>query len=295
MYALDGTFVVPSPELYGERPHLTDRFDGGPDRLGAIGSLKPTDVLIINPNRVALRGPTQTIPIEHRVAPAGVPALWSFAELFRRAAALELDVDPRELEIGLQPYPTEGGLARRIFVADQLENGAGYASELGRREVLQRVFDRVFTRIGPSFSTSPHVDECDASCPDCLRSYDNRRLHPFLDWRLALDVAELACGRPLQVGRWLDSAERRAREFEAALGAEAIQLGPLWAAKEHSTGRVALFSHPLWRSDEAFWTDELIDAADLAVAQHRPTDTRAFDLWSLVRAPQNAHAWLIAE
>ena len=41
------------------------------------------------------------------------------------------------------------------------------------------------------------------SCPDCLRSWDNRRHHSGLDWRLALDMLDLAAGEPLAMQRWM--------------------------------------------------------------------------------------------
>ena len=39
-----------------------------------------------------------------------------------------------------------------------------------------------------------HHAACASSCLDCLRSYDNRRLHGALDWRLALDMLDLLAG-----------------------------------------------------------------------------------------------------
>lgn len=294
MYRFDGTVVVPSPDLYGEPPHLPrDRFDGPPDVLGGIGSVKPTDVLILNPDQVDLPGPNPVITTDTSITPAGVSALWSFAELFRRAGALELDVDPRELEIGLQPFPLEQGLGRRLFVADQLENGAGYATQLGHPDVLGRVFERIFSEVAPKFERERHARECDASCPDCLRSYDNRRLHPFLDWRLALDVAELAAGRSLTADRWLTDAERGVGAFAAAFSVQPVHLGQLWGAKEETTGRVAVFGHPLWRRDEAYWVDDQVDSADLATQEHGADGVGAFDLHTLSRAPQNVFAWMI--
>src|SRR3546814_1948076 len=37
-----------------------------------------------------------------------------------------------------------------------------------------------------------HACACDTSCPDCLRSYSNLAYHNLLDWRLAIDMANLA-------------------------------------------------------------------------------------------------------
>jgi DEAD/DEAH box helicase domain-containing protein len=251
-------------------------------------------VLILSPDDIDLPGPAPTVTSERSAMPAGVPALWSFAELFRVAAALELDVNPNELESGLQPFPTEAGLMRRVFLADALENGAGYTTELGKPEVLERVFGRIFDEIAPSWEREAHSRACDVSCPDCLRSYENRRLHSVLDWRLALDLAELASGRELTLARWLGDSERLAKEFAAAFELEAFELPALWAAREPSTGRAAVFGHPLWRLDEAFFVDDQVDAIDAARGMPEVTAARAFDLYRLRRAPQEAFTWLVA-
>ena len=63
--------------------------------------------------------------------PAGTAALWSFAELLRIASTVKLDVDPREFDIGLQPIRVGDEITARLFLADSLENGAGYASFIG--------------------------------------------------------------------------------------------------------------------------------------------------------------------
>src|SRR5439155_5485049 len=126
------------------------------------------------------------------------------AEALRRSSAVELDIAPSELQIGLQPQAVAQSVTRRIFLADALENGAGYSSYLGREKVLRSVIDRILSEMALRFDDPRHSKDCDASCPDCLRSYDNRQLHSVLDWRLALDVAELATGKTLSLSRWRD-------------------------------------------------------------------------------------------
>ena len=65
--------------------------------------------------------------------PGGRIAIESFAELVRVAAAGHLDVDTSELTVGTQAIQSaEAGVwSRRVFVADTLENGAGYSRFLG--------------------------------------------------------------------------------------------------------------------------------------------------------------------
>ena len=68
---------------------------------------------------------------------------------------------------------------------------------------------------------------CDSSCPDCLRSWDNRHLHPLLDWRLALDPIVLAVGRPVTLKRWFDRSGALtaglARAYSEALEGLAVE------------------------------------------------------------------------
>lgn len=292
MYPFDGTIVVPAPELYGEQPSLPlARFDGGPDRSGAIGSIKPSDILILELDRLALlSGPGPLITTDH--APASLPAMWSYAEMLRLAAAADLDVDPRELEVGLQPYPTQHGPSRRIFLADRLENGAGYANRIGEPKVLERVLDRVVDDLGAHMSQGRHGRECDSSCPDCLRSYDNRHLHPLLDWRLGLDLAELAAARPLQADRWLRDGERIAQGLARAFRLEPLELGPLWAARDDATKRIAVLGHPAWTSADGYRSPEQRAAEAAAGGDH--ARIRHWDLYTALRWPERIMPWLAA-
>ena len=291
MHKLDRTYVVTNAELYSDPPRLPRDFEGDPDVVGAIGSVNPTDVLILNLDHVDVPGPEPVITTDRR-CPGGLSALWSFGELFRLASALELDVSPRELDIGLQPFPAAAGIVRRVFVADALENGAGYATHLGTPAVLERVFARIHDEIAPKFEDARHSIDCDASCPDCLSNYDNRRLHPFLDWRLGLDVADIASAQPLVAERWLGRGEQLARSFAEAFDLEPLELGELWGAREGGGDRVAFFGHPLWRLDEGYFTAQQTRAQAAAKATGAST-VSAFDLLSLSRVPQNAFAWLV--
>jgi DEAD/DEAH box helicase domain-containing protein len=296
MYRFDGTVVVPSPDLYAEQPRLPrNRFDGEPDYEGAIGAVKPTDVLLLQLEPLDLPGPMPTLTTRRDRTPGGMSALWSFAEMLRRAGALELDVSPNELEIGIQPFPTDLGFSHRIFIADALENGAGYATQLGREEVMGRVLGRILEQIAPGLEGQRHLS-CDSSCPDCLRSYDNRRLHSLLDWRLGLDLAELSSGKPLTLGRWLGRAEEEARTFIAAFrpalpDLERVQLGPLWGVSSAARGRAVFFGHPLWRLDQAYFVDAQRAAVD--AARRLGVEARPIDLFTLRRTPQAAFQLLV--
>lgn len=214
-----------------------------------IGDIRVTDALVIVPSRLDLED--GVVPILERQSTSGRAALYSFAEALRRGVQAELDVDPSEVTVGLQPRRAGDVVTAGIYVADQLENGAGYASELGRGDRLVRVVTRIADDLGAIWSAAPH-ERCDSSCPDCLRSYDNRHLHPLLDWRLALDIAELALGRQATTYRWTHIARRTAERFADAFG---DALGPIEVGEEAGVSfvahgqRVVGLGHPLWRHD----------------------------------------------
>src|SRR5690606_12792673 len=110
------------------------------------------------------------------------------AHVLRRACKAALDIDEEELEVGLQPVRSAGVLTHRVFVADALDNGAGFAVELGRRDRFERVITSARADLTRRYEEAGHAGACSTSCPRCLRSYDNRQYHWALDWRLALDM-----------------------------------------------------------------------------------------------------------
>jgi len=292
MYRLDGTVVVPRQELYTSPPRLPNTFTGEPDYRGAIGAVRATDVLLLTLDELGVPGPQGTISTDPAVLPAGRAALWSFAQLLRVASALELDINPMELQVGLQPASLGGHRTERIFLADFLENGAGYSTHLGRPGVMVQVFKKLLGKeLHGKFESPAHSGQCDMSCPDCLRSYENRWLHPLLDWRLALDVAELVGNEPLKINRWLARSEQLVATFASSFSVESAQLGDLWAVHDSNTSRTAFFGHPLWRLDENYFTGEQASAL-LDAQTQMGGQVRAFDLYSLSRQPAKIHAWL---
>lgn len=294
MYREEGGYIVPDPHLYvGQTgPQLPDR---DPDIVGAIGSLVHTDALAIIVRSPCLGAKDNVIETSIERLPAGLAALWSFAELLRIAAAAILDVSSQELKVGLQPTRVGETVTRKLFLADALENGAGYARHLGQRDILVSVLERMAGEIRKGLEAPPHISNCESSCPDCLRSYDNRQLHPYLEWRLALDVAELALGREPRWGRWLDLAEAEASAFAAAY-AEAVDLevhraAGLQVVINPKAKRAILVSHPLWTNDPESFVPMQRAGWD-ALRRDTDLEARCFDIYSLRRDPDLAYTWL---
>lgn len=98
-------------------------------------------------------------------------------------------------------------------------------------------------RFTSELAKPPH-DECDSSCPDCLRDFTNLIFHPLLDWRLGRDLLDLLLGRVLDTDRWLHSEELLARAFADDFFGEPVRLdGGAWAVDGEAG--VVILRHPL--------------------------------------------------
>ena len=96
------------------------------------------------------------------------------------------------------------------------------------------------------------ANACSTSCPDCLRSYSNPAYHNLLDWRLVVDISELALDSGTEVSLafnlWRSIAETAARTLLSARPSYAqISLAGLLALTNGTKAGIA--THPLWRAD----------------------------------------------
>ena len=228
----------------------------------AIGEIRVTDVLTVELDSTKSSAPgTGHVPYSRGIAPASVAAHRSFAEVLRRACKVELQVSPDELVVDLSPFPADGYPSARVFIADALDNGAGYASELGRPEVFTRLLIDGRKRLTDLYEgDSRHRESCIPSCPDCLRSWDNRRHHSALDWRLALDMLDLAAGEDLNLERWLPLARLQAyqlaEQFSDLFTVSEITDIPVLLGAGDLKERAILLGHPLWWRDGHHLTEE---------------------------------------
>lgn len=228
----------------------------------AIGEIRVTDVLTVELDPAAAQSPgTGVVPYSRGLAPASVAAHRSFAEVLRRACKLELQLSPDELVVDLNPFPSGDVPTARVFIADALDNGAGYAAELGRPDVFRRLLIDGRERLTDRFEGDKrHKISCMPSCPDCLRSWDNRRHHSGLDWRLALDMLDLAAGESLRLERWFEVGRRRGHELQRQFGGEILleeRAGvPVLLTGEGAGRRAVLLGHPLWWRDGHHMAEE---------------------------------------
>ena len=266
-----------------------------PSHKYAIADVLTTDVVVLTPQGLGIVG--GILPTNPVVQPAGLAAVTSFAQMLVRACKDYLQIDSTELKVGLQPFSSDIGVSQRVFIADVLENGAGYASQIGDPVVLKGILNNLISVTGKRLSDPRLHPDCESSCPNCLRSYENQRLHGLLNWRLGLDFAELAMGIALTESRWLGRGSTVATQFtntfsnQGGLIPEQLKSG-LFAICRSDRRKAVLLGHPLWRQDPAFFNDrqsesydELLSlgyedpkSSDLYLAEFKP-----YKMWSMLQ------------
>ncbi len=283
----DGSVIALNRDLY-RRPLPEFMRTGGVELdEAAIGEVRRTDVLLLGLDGLSL--PDGSVATRSWECPAGYGALLSFAEFLRNAAKAYLDIDQAELDVGLQPMRSGGTVSARVFLADALDNGAGYALELGEPATLERLLRSIQGDTGSRLRAEPHGQACTASCPGCLRNYENRFHHWALDWRLGLDVVDLALGQELDVSQWADKTSLLLSSFIAGYGAhletsEEVVSGIPTLVTTEGRGAAVLIGHPLWRHDEANWNPEVTRAVT-ELRGRGLSDVRVSDSYVLDRTP----------
>lgn len=219
----------------------------GTRETGALAARKTSECVVIEP-------PSIDPELQFRVKRVGVrSALYSFAFLLQRAAAVELDVDQREFSIGIRALRDGAAdyVRGQVYLADTLANGAGYARHLYASDSLQRIVEDVARGAHSTLlhGMADHFSDpgrCDGACYGCIRSYQNLRYHPLLDWRLGFDVSRLlALGEipGLPDSRWEHVLSRGVHALGG--GFEPVTAAGLPAARHIELGTLAVFSHPL--------------------------------------------------
>jgi Lhr-like helicase len=161
---------------------------GIPSPVVALAARRRTDVLVIG-----FREKSNEVHSSPETS-VGRAAWASLGYLLRDTAVKWLDIGPEELQVGVHPVAIAGQVHGELFIADTLENGAGYATRLAQApgELLERA--DTYADSLRAHGTIP----CDSSCYACLRDYRNSHWHSLLDWRLAADMLGLLRGRPLR-------------------------------------------------------------------------------------------------
>jgi hypothetical protein len=211
--------------------------------------------------------------------------------MIRRAIAVRLDIDERELKVGIRVMPDHSGqVVGQVFISDSLENGAGYSSKYGDPVEAESILHFITNQNAGGFNEpivgQTHATECRTSCPDCLRDYSNLASHNILDWRLAIDVARLALdpNAPIDfsVSYWQGLDAIAAAPYFQAAGLQQTQFGGLIAGRDGSY--VEIITHPLWDTDPNSFGPLLAGAHAQAVAVGA-TEINFKSVFELLRRP----------
>jgi hypothetical protein len=257
----------------------------GHDRR-ALASIKPTDVLVLG---------IQAWPpgiIYSPVDVNGRAALYSLGFMMRRAAAAErLDIDERELNVGLRVVQNANEVRGEIFISDSLENGAGYSSHLGTPAEAESLMRLLAGQGDPSFYTplvAPlHSDACQTSCPDCLRDYSNLAFHNILDWRLGLDLARLSldpnAAIDFTVHYWQPLATTASNAYVSSQSQwQFVTFAGVPAGRRGNI--VEIITHPLWNRNPNNFCPQLAAAYAQAQAAGAQTIT-CKSIFEVLRRP----------
>lgn len=264
----------------------------------ALAAISNTDVMAAGVNEVPVGlclNPSR---------PDAKAAWYSFGFLVRRAAAVSLDVSESELDLGIQPIrdlstPFAPPTAR-IFISDSLENGAGYSTFLGDPARFEELLRFVLGQASPSWTrhtppdsfhrplvTPPHSRDCANSCHRCLREFGNMAYHPILDWRLGLDMAQLALDPNAQVelntSYWSDLVSRIAEPYFRGLSLESRLFDTLLGGVDTFNNEAIILIHPLWDREPSNFRPEV--AAAVVDAQGQGLKATLRTVFHSVRFP----------
>jgi len=122
-----------------------------------------------------------------------------------------------------------------------------------------------------------------------LRNYENRFNHWALDWRLGLDVVDLALGNELDYSKWHDCSTALINSFADGFGSQlrierdVIEGLPVIISPE-GDGSAVVIGHPLWRHEESSW-NSLVRKVAADLRSRGLTQVRASDPYVLDRTP----------
>lgn len=269
-----------------------------PPLTRALASLAVTDVLAVGIQRVAVGLCLNPARAEARAA------WYSFGFLVRRAAAVSLDVNESELDVGIQPINDPSSPfappSARVFVSDSLENGAGYSTFLGQEQHFEELLRFILGQAAPHWTRGstagtfhgPLVDHsheaaCASSCHRCLREFGNMAYHALLDWRLGLDMARLALDDhapiDLSINYWATFSDTIAAAYFGGLGLTQRTVSGLRVGVNPYTSEAIVLIHPLWDQNPANYRPEV--AAAVAQIEAEGLTPKLRSLLRAVRFP----------
>jgi hypothetical protein len=175
----------------------------------------------------------------------------------------QLDVGPDEFNVGYSMRHVNGASRVEVFLADQLENGAGFCTKLGEPNQLANLVNGL-TAFIRELQRAPH-SSCDSSCPSCIRDYTNLIYHPLLDWRLGRDLLNLLIDHSLPIDEWQSVEESAAKAFAEDFNGKVRNLdGSVFAVETNEI--LMIVKHPFEEPMENFDPEQcgMTERMDLA-------------------------------
>ena len=194
---------------------------------------------------------------------------WGF--LIRKSICDELDIESSEFNLGYRISPNSK--SHEIFIVETADNGAGYTNYLNGKEdadISRKVFIENLLPNGKIYSgliKESHSNDCLASCYDCLRDYYNQNHHYMLNWRFALDLAELSSNKNAIMNfsqeYWLYFFSKFISKLILnKYNGKLVSNNDLYSI-EFNDGKSILIKHPFW--NEMYVSSLLNDSYDEAI------------------------------
>ena len=243
----------------------------------AIGSRKVTDALLIS----MTNPPASTDLHPGRL---GARAAWlSGAYIVREAAWRSLDAAPDEFSAGFRPTASTAGLLGEIYLSDSILNGAGYARHFMTDVGIKTLVDQL-EKVEDEFIQHDMDDPCDGSCYRCLRDYSNSRLHPLLDWRLAVDLSRMLRTGSFDPATLSNHVVQAAATFAGALAdVDLVEIRGRSVLVDTSSGAAWVIVHPLEAVRPADMSSDLAAAYARVEASYQLVQTMSW--FDLTRTP----------
>lgn len=254
-----------------------------------------TDVLIATCREVPSE--KTRLGIDSGINDLAVKAAWeSFAELIGKEISLKEDIEASEISVGKKFVPWKDQAGREIggwavFVSDNLDNGAGYASSYSSKGKFSELLNGIKNDLGNYFISDSHASTCSTSCYQCLRNYFNRTNHKNLDWRLGLDLAELLIGNKdaisLKSKWWVDYINGLLHQRIQQMTSETWKIKKFddqFVFEDQRSENVVIPVHPLINYRHRSFTDVIDDVREHSGVSNVGT----LDIFEFERQPVSA-------
>ena len=220
--------------------HRLDKLDLDLDNAVtlALGMAKTTDSLLIGPKDL----PSGVSITPYEAGRRG--ALYSLGFVMREVAHRDMDIGLDELTVGYSVRRVNNFERTDVFLADTLENGAGFATKLGHLNEFSNLLNscKKFTN---SLEVGEHAS-CDSACPNCIRDYSNLVYHSILDWRLGRDLLDLLLTGELSTESWFDVESSLAESFISSFKLKKYDLGEdIAVIHNERSKKLLIVKHPL--------------------------------------------------